>query len=160
MKRPRALIVGRSTLYVLASLLVIYLASPSHLSAWRMNAAKKRALMDTAARDVMRHYPPSIELARRPDGPGRSVVTYGRPEGAIPYASAEEFYAVNPDCCALVERGAEGWEPSLLDWVLGYQFYIVRVRYAIRAPDKAGAIRTIPEETFVLLNRAGAVTHN
>jgi len=126
---------------------------------WPISATEERKLKTAAALHVIQTYPPSIELRRRSLNEEQSVITYGVPSGAIPYKNLSEFYSVNPDCCALVERGAEGWQPSLLDRLFGLHSHIVRVRYAIRQTQPDGSIRTIPHETFIVLNRSGKVTH-
>ena len=86
-------------------------------------------------------------------------MAYGRPPNVVPYKSLSEFYAINPNCCELVDRGAEGWRPSLLNKLFGFHSYIVRVRYVIRQVEVDGTVRTIPHETFRILKRSGKVTH-
>jgi hypothetical protein len=126
---------------------------------WPVSAEKEQKLYAAAALRVIQTYPPSIELRSRNLGGGKSVVTYGRPPNTIPYKSISEFYAVNPKCCELVDRDAEGWQPSLLDKLLGLHSHIVRVRYAIRKVEPGGTVVTTPHETFIVLTRSGKVTH-
>ena len=125
---------------------------------WPASTEKEQKLFAAAAQRVIQTYPPSIELRRQNLGGGKSIVTYGRPN-AIPYKDISEFYAMNPNCCELVDKGAEGWQPSLLNKILGLHSYIVRVRYVIRQVGADGTVRTIPDETFIIFKRSGKVTH-
>ena len=126
---------------------------------WPVSAEKEQRLYAAAALRVIQAYPPSITLHTRDLGDGNSIVTYGIPPNAIPYKSLSEFYAENPHCCELVDRAADGWQPSLLDRLFGLHSYIVRVRYSIRHIGPDGTVRTIPDEAFIILKRSGKVTH-
>lgn len=110
-----------------------------------------------AIADVIARYPPSIEMGRRDLGGGRSVMQLGIPERAIRYAGIEEFRRLNPDCCAIVAHGSEGYEPSFISRLFGYESRIVRVRYLVRYLNADDELIAKPTETYVVLSRCGKV---
>lgn len=110
-----------------------------------------------AITDVIARYPPAIEMERRNLDGGRSVVRLGVPERVVRYLSVEEFRQLNPDCCAVVKRGREGYEPSPISRLLGYESRIVRVRYLVRYRSPDGGLIAKPTETYVVLSRCGQV---
>lgn len=110
-----------------------------------------------AIADVIARYPPVIEVERRDLGGGRSVVKLNVPERAVHYGGIEEFRRINPDCCAIVDRGSEGYEPSPVSRLLGYESRIVRVRYAVRYLDESSELIERPVEEYVILSRCGEV---
>jgi len=118
---------------------------------------KSRRLIDAAATSELGNFPPVIELETRLLANGVVVSTTGRARDAVPYRGLSDFYAENPDCCELVDRGPDGWEPSLFNRARGHQAYIVRLRYSVKRIDDSGAVFKSPRETFVVLNRSGKV---
>jgi len=109
--------------------------------------------LDAAIGEVIRTYPPSLMTV---DESGHAY-RFHQPDHAIAYASTEQFRRENKACCAFVQRGAEGYEPSWLSWLLGYEWKIVRVQYKVRFRDDAGNLVEKPSEAFVVLRRDGKV---
>lgn len=115
---------------------------------------------DRAIGEVIKRYPPTVELERRDLGGGRSISRMAVPERPLAYESVSDFRHVNPDCCAVVDRGSEGYRPSFLSRLLGKETRIVRVRYLVRYRDAAGVAMSKPTETHVVLGRCGEVFKN
>lgn len=79
------------------------------------------------------------------------------PERPLRYGSVEEFRRINPNCCAIVDRGSEGYEPPFISRLLGYESRVVRVRYLVRYLNVNGELVVKLIETYVVLGRCGKV---
>ena len=107
-----------------------------------------------AIASVLASYPPSVELARWRQKDGNMSVTYGRPSHPVTFTGVDHFLALNPHACQMVARGWEGHAPSPISRLLGYETYIVRLRYPVRFYEN-GRLRAVPDEHFVSVNRCG-----
>lgn len=104
--------------------------------------------IQVAIAHVLASYPPVLETFRS-TGLGTGVVSYRRPQRPIAYLNAAEFRRINPDCCAVVMRGREGWTPSFLHRVTGSVSTLIRVKYQVRYQGDDGAVLAAAHETFV-----------
>ncbi|WP_315385767.1 hypothetical protein [uncultured Stenotrophomonas sp.] len=109
-----------------------------------------------AIESMLASYPPSVELARWRQKDGNLSVTYGVPSHPVTFAGVDHFLALNPGACQMVARGWEGHAPSPISRLLGYETYIVRLRYPVRFHENGG-MRAVPEERFVSVDRCGRV---
>lgn len=118
-------------------------------SQWRAYSDDEK--IDAAIRRVMATYPPTLESFRK-TGPGAGVVSYRRPERAIPYSDVAEFRRVNPNCCQLVSTGSEGWKPSLYQRLTGNISAIVRVIYLVRYTNSEESQVSVSHRTHIPLS--------
>lgn len=130
--------------------------SLSGFSTTKRSFVSDEVFIDAAINDVLARYPPNLRtVTALPNG--RSVETYTPPENPVRYESLKQFRAVNPNCCAFVTQGSEGYQPSSLSYLLGYEWRIVRVRYLLRYKPEQGGLQETPMETYVVLSRNGRV---
>ncbi|RAO78219.1 hypothetical protein CA260_10480 [Dyella jiangningensis] len=115
-----------------------------------------QCFIDAAVKDVLVRYPPNLRTVQVLGG-AQSIEAYGPPSDPIPYVSMQEFMEINPDCCRFVGRGSEGYQPSTLSYLLGYEWRIVRVRYALRYKTERAFVEERPVEEYVVLSRDGHV---
>lgn len=110
--------------------------------------------IDAAILRVIARYPPVLEAFYR-TGQGTGVVSYRRPQRPINYRDIADFKRINPNCCALVVRGREGWRPSFIQRITGAVSALVQVKYEVRYESDHGVVSTTPHETFVPISNCG-----
>lgn len=106
-----------------------------------------QAFIDAAIERVIHGYPPAL-------GSGEVRVP---PENVLPYRSVEHFHDINPACCAFVRGDTEGNGPSALDYLLGYEWRVVRVSYQLCYRDGQDVYRDGQATEYVMLSRDGRV---
>jgi hypothetical protein len=125
-------------------------------STTRLSFVSDQVLINAAIHDVLDRYPPNLRTVKAL-GDGQSVETYAPPEYPVRYESLKQFVEINPNCCVFVARGSEGYEPSSLSYLLGYEWRIVRVRYLLRQRTGLNSLQGTAMETYVVLSRNGRV---
>ena len=78
-------------------------------------------------------------------------------DDVLPYRSVEQFHDINPGCCVFVRGDTEGTGPSPLDYLLGYEWRVVRVNYQLCFRDGQGVHRARQVTEYVMLSRDGRV---
>ncbi|WNH49718.1 hypothetical protein PDM28_05230 [Stenotrophomonas aracearum] len=155
MLKKTALLIGGLGLVRASVLAVVVLAWQGYCFEQR-RFVPAREIERAAIESVLASYPPSVELARWRQKDGNLSVTYGRPSHPVTIAGVDHFLTLNPDACQMVARGWEGHAPSPLTRLLGYETYIVRLRYLVRFYEN-GTLRAVPHERFVSVDRCGRV---
>jgi hypothetical protein len=95
--------------------------------------------------DVLQTYPPPVRIP-----PGSQSMA--RPARPIPYSSAREFTARNPDCCAIVQQLPGGYAPSVTARILGKFASFVRLEFRVRYFAVGGEEEQLVEKHVAISN--------
>ena len=78
---------------------------------------------------------------------------------AIPYRDADEFYAINENCCRFGPTGIDGFSGSFWARVQGKQSEFFVAEYWIRYEDESGIIRSqLSKADMVSVSNCGEAT--
>jgi hypothetical protein len=105
---------------------------------------------------ILTRYPPHFDGYRPYAEPSIARhFTPPRPENPIRYRDAEEFFAVNGNCCEITARAREGYRPDFLTRVFGRFSCFVKAKYQVRFVVDDGREMSLPHSTYVAISNCG-----
>ena len=105
--------------------------------------------IESAARYNLERFPPVVAIYK----PG--AITFFRPRIFARYKGFEDFLTKNPDCCAVGERGDDGWQAGFQDRLFGLTSAVVHLRYSFSYRDPTGKPATSQIDTYIPVSSCG-----